>query len=149
MTTTLDREDAATLVAGTLLNRASRLARLALRSGARELSRTAVGVLDTLATGPQRVTDLADSEALAQPTVTQLVERLEHSGYVTKGRSPADGRVVLVAITPAGRTQLAQIRSETRARMRQAVLALDDGELRTLVDATEVMQRLIATLQAS
>ena len=73
-----------------------------MRSGAHELSRTEVGVLSTLSEGPRRITELAQTEALAQPTVTQLVDKLEGRGLVSRARSDEDGRVVIVEITPAG-----------------------------------------------
>ena len=93
--TQLPRSEAIDLVAASLVTRASRLTRLLLRSGSRELSRTEAGLLLTLNDGPRRITELAESEALAQPTVTQLVDKLEGRGLVRRRRSAQDGRVVL------------------------------------------------------
>ena len=78
-----DRADAIDLVASNLLGRAARLTRLLMRSGAHEISRTEVGVLATLSDGPRRITQLAMTEALAQPTVTQLIDKLEARGLVS------------------------------------------------------------------
>ena len=72
-----------------------------MRSGAHDISRTEAGVLSTLEDGPRRITELAATEALAQPTVTQLVDKLQGRGLVARGRADDDGRVVLVAITAA------------------------------------------------
>ncbi|MBO0829441.1 MAG: MarR family transcriptional regulator [Streptosporangiales bacterium] len=58
--------------------------------------------------GPARVTDLAAAEHVAQPTMTALVDRMERAGYVRRQPHPGDGRVVLVAITAAGRQQRAR-----------------------------------------
>src|ERR1700742_5193095 len=91
-----ERAEAIDLVASTLLGRAARLTRLVMRSGAHEISRTEVGVLATLSEGPRRITQLAMTEALAQPTVTQLIDKLEGRGLVSRSRSQEDGRVVLV-----------------------------------------------------
>jgi len=98
-----DRSEAIDLVATDLLGRAARLTRLLMRSGAHTLSRTEAGVLATLTDGARRITELAATEALAQPTVTQLVDKLEVRGLVTRRRSGDDGRVVLVEITTPGR----------------------------------------------
>src|ERR1700729_2027637 len=98
-----DRSEAIDRVATTLLGRAARLTRLLMPSGAHELSRTEAGVLGTLRDGPRRITELAATEALAQPTVTQLVDKLEGRGLVARGRSGDDGRVVLVEMTAAGK----------------------------------------------
>src|ERR1700761_8182652 len=96
------RAAAIALVASNLLGRAARLTRLLMRSGAHEISRTEVGVLATLSEGPRRITQLAMTEALAQPTVTQLIDKLEDRELVARSRSDEDGRAVLVAITAAG-----------------------------------------------
>src|ERR1700744_597063 len=96
------RAEAIDLVASTLLARANRLTRLLMRSGAHELSRTEAGVLSTLVDGPRRITELAATEALAQPTVTQLVDKLEGRGLVARARSGEDARVVNVEVTPKG-----------------------------------------------
>jgi DNA-binding MarR family transcriptional regulator len=145
--TSTTRADAIGLVASTLLPRASLLTRLLLRAGPRELSRTEAGLLVTLTDGPRRITELADSEALAQPTVTQLVDKLERRGLVARERSAGDGRVVLVSISADGRQQLEAAREQTRALMRATMDELDDDELAELVAAGETMGRLIETLQ--
>src|SRR3954465_2202661 len=71
------------------------------RESGRDLSRTAGSVLATLAEGPRRITDLAAAEAVAQPTVTTLVGRLERDGLVRRAADPADARAVLVHLTTA------------------------------------------------
>jgi DNA-binding MarR family transcriptional regulator len=141
------RAEAIDLVASTLLGRANRLIRLLMRSGAHELSRTESGVLSTLTEGPRRITELAGTEALAQPTVTQLVDKLEGRGLVIRGRSGEDGRVVLVEITPLGAKQLEELRAEIRANMREALADLPDAELTDLVHAAETLGGLIEKLQ--
>jgi DNA-binding MarR family transcriptional regulator len=140
------RSEAIDLVASNLLGRAARLTRLLMRSGAHNVSRTEVGVLATLADGPRRITQLAMTEALAQPTVTQLVDKLEGRGLVTRARSDDDGRVVLVAITDAGRATLEEVRTEIRANMRAALVDLPDAELTELAHAAETMGSLIEKL---
>jgi DNA-binding MarR family transcriptional regulator len=142
------RSDAVDYVSRTLLSRASRLTRVLLRFGSRELSRTESGLLLTLVDGPRRITELAETEALAQPTVTQLVDKLQRRGLVTRERDAADGRVVLVSISAAGRRQLDAVQAQFRAQMRAAVQGLDDGELAQLVAASRTLARLIETLQA-
>ena len=141
------RAEAIDLVASTLLGRASRLIRLLMRSGKHGLSRTEAGVLATLTEGPRRITELAATEALAQPTVTQLVDKLEGRGLVIRGRSGDDGRVVLVEITPLGRERLEALRAEIRANMREALAELPDTELIELVHAADTLGALIEKLQ--
>jgi DNA-binding MarR family transcriptional regulator len=144
-----DRAVAIDLVAGTLLGRAARLTRLLMRSGAHKLSRTEVGVLSTLSQGPRRITELAQTEALAQPTVTQLVDKLENRGLVSRARSGEDARVVIVEVTPAGTEVFEEVRAEIRANMREALTDLPDDELTELAHASETLGELIETLLPS
>jgi DNA-binding MarR family transcriptional regulator len=141
-----DRAAAIDLVASTLLGRAARLTRLVMRSGAHKLSRTEVGVLSTLSEGPRRITELALTEALAQPTVTQLVDKLENRGLVSRARSGEDARVVMVEVTPAGTEVFEEVRGEIRANMREALSELPDDELTELAHASETLGGLIETL---
>jgi DNA-binding MarR family transcriptional regulator len=141
------RAEAIDLVASNLLGRANRLIRLLMRSGEHELSRTEAGVLSTLTEGPRRITELAATETLAQPTVTQLVDKLEGRGLVTRGRSGEDGRVVLVEISPQGREQLEELRADIRANMREALVDLPDTELTELAHAADTLGALIEKLQ--
>src|SRR5271170_1760667 len=67
--------------------------------------------------GPQRLTALAAREGVTQPAMTQLISRLEDAGQVRRGSDPDDGRVVLVAITDAGRATLAQRRATRAVRL--------------------------------
>src|ERR1700760_2635240 len=83
-------------VSSELLPRAALLTRLLVRQLGGELSRTEVGLLRTLSDGPRRITELAELEGLAQPTITLLIKRLEKLGLVTRARQAGDGRVVLV-----------------------------------------------------
>lgn len=141
------RTDATDLVAGTLLHRASRFTRLVMRSGTRELTRTEAGLLGTLCDGPRRVTELAETEALAQPTVTQLVDKLVRRGLAAREKSPDDGRVVMVSVTTEGAAQLAAVRAVNRDIVRELLADLDDEDLQALARATDVLGRLLGTLQ--
>jgi DNA-binding MarR family transcriptional regulator len=141
------RTEAIDVVAQTLLPRASLLTRLLLRSGTRSLSRTEAGMLSTLLEGPRRITELAETEAVAQPTVTQIVDKLQARGLVARERSPHDGRVVLVTATDAGRAELADVREQYRALMRDTVQELSDEEIASLVAASEALGRVIDAVQ--
>lgn len=71
------------------------------------MSRTAAATLSVLdRSGPQRITALAELEAVTQPAMTGLVQRLEASGLVSRHADPEDGRATQIAITPAGTTEL-------------------------------------------
>lgn len=141
------RAEAIDRVAIELLPRAGRLTRLLLRSGPGRLSRTESSLLAGLDAGPQRITELADSQILAQPTVTQLVDRLQRRGLVARERSPDDGRVVLVSLTEGGRAELDAVREHYRGILRVLTAELSDDKVDALLAATETIGELIGALQ--
>ena len=99
------------------------------------LSMTAASTLASLERlGPQRLTQLAAREGVTQPAMTQLISRLEDAGQVRRESDPDDGRVVLVAITDAGRATLAH-RRESRASRLAVILAQLSPEHLTALDA--------------
>ena len=91
------------------------LAVVAVRRRPREISLTSASTMSTLSrTGPLRLTALAAIEGVAQPSMTSLVTGLEKAGLVERRPDPGDGRVVLVALTDAGREHL-RVRRRTGA----------------------------------
>lgn len=116
------------------------------RESPQRVSSSTITTLDRLATdGPLRISDLAAREAISQPGVTMLVNRMAASGYVERVRDPTDRRAALVRITEAGRAVLAE-RHALRAQLLRARLAqLDDTDQQTLLAALPVIDRLVAT----
>jgi DNA-binding MarR family transcriptional regulator len=121
----------------------SRLAHVLLREGGPGLSRSAASVLHRLATaGPQRVTELAAWESVAQPSATALVGRLEGQGLVTRGADPDDARAVRVSITGDGEDLLAVRRRARAESLGARIAALEAGERATLAAAVPLLERL-------
>ena len=61
------------------------------------------------------LTDLADRLALAQSTVTELVDRAADAGLVARAGSATDGRVVYVRLTDEGVRRIAPVVRALRA----------------------------------
>ena len=135
------------LVARTLPHRAALLSRRLAERATTPLSRTELGLLFTLTSGPRRITDLADSERLAQPTVTLLVKRLEARGWVARERDTSDGRVVHVHLTDAGRHTFETVREEHRSALRAHLAALPEEQIRALAAASDALVPLIEALE--
>jgi DNA-binding MarR family transcriptional regulator len=113
------------------------------RGGHADLSRTATSVLAMLRdSGPLRITALAQGEGVAQPTMTNLVDRLERRGLVERGSDPDDARAVRVAITDRGRERLEERRAQRVALLAERVDALDADERRALLAALPVLDKL-------
>ncbi|GLY90738.1 MarR family winged helix-turn-helix transcriptional regulator [Actinoallomurus iriomotensis] len=107
------------------------LSRFALRrTGApRDISFTTASTLARLEQdGPRRLTSLAVEEGVAQPSMTQLVQRLERQGFVERNRDPDDRRLVWVHITDAGRRLLADRRRSRAAELAEVLATLPPGE---------------------
>jgi DNA-binding MarR family transcriptional regulator len=135
-------------VASHLLGHAAVLTRLLIRQVRPDVSRTEAGVLRTLTEGPRRITELAELEGLAQPTMTLLVQRLEQRGSVKRERHAADGRVVLVSLTDAGRNTLERFRAQVLDALRSQLDAMPDAQIAELEEATETLGSLVDALQA-
>lgn len=105
-------------------------------SGNRDLSLTAVATLSSLdRQGAQRITTLATAHGVSQPSMTQLVQRLEQRGLVARGSDPADGRVALVSVTTEGRAALAERRQRSAGRIAQLLGDLPERDVQALADA--------------
>jgi DNA-binding MarR family transcriptional regulator len=133
-------------VAAILLVRTSRLARLMNRLGTRNLTRTESCLLDTISGGQRTINELAETEALTQPAVSKLVDRLERRELVARRRADHDARVVLVSITAAGSAALEQEAEHVRSLMRETLSELPAGDIAKLFAADDVFERLIQCL---
>ena len=143
----IDRNAATDEVAASLLSRASLATRLLLRESRRRLARSEAGVLAALSAGPRRVTDLAEVESLAQPTMTLIVKRMEQRGWLARERDAADGRAVLISLTDEGATVLDELRADYRAALRDHMAAMTDEQVEGLMTATAALQDLIDAVQ--
>jgi DNA-binding MarR family transcriptional regulator len=111
-----------------------------------KLSSSTITALDRLhSEGPLRVSDLARREAMTQPGVTILVNRLSEAGLAERVADPTDGRASLVRITAAGEAVLTE-RHDLRAQiLRDRLADLDDADQRLLIAALPAIERLVAS----
>lgn len=102
----------------------------------RDLSLTAVAALGSVdRSGPQRITTMAVAQGVSQPSMTQLVQRLEQRGLVTRTSDPSDGRVALVSLTDEGRAALAARRLRNARRVAELLADLPEDDVQALSDA--------------
>jgi DNA-binding MarR family transcriptional regulator len=113
-------------------------------------SRTAAATLTRLATsGPVRLTDLASAEEVSQPSMSSLVARLVDQGLVLRRTDPADGRAVLLSLTPAGAALVAQRRDARTRRLDAALAELSSDDVARIADAVPALTRLADALRRS
>ena len=134
-------------VASELMPGAALLTRLLLRQVDAEHSRTELGVLRTLSDGPRRITELAELEGLAQPTMTILIKQLDQEGLVRRERRSDDGRVVLVDLTESGRAALDAYRQRVTEALGAYLAEISDEQVDQLAAATETLAQLVTLLQ--
>ncbi len=108
-----------------------------------DLSLTAASTLRTLERhGPHRLSDLAGTEGVTQPAMTQLVSRLERAGLAERRTDPADGRVVVVDIADAGRDLLRERREARAGRLAALMAKLDGADRAAIMAALPAFDRL-------
>lgn len=73
-----------------------------------------------------RVGELAKRMALHQSTASNMIDKLETSGLVSKQRTSVDQRVVRLSLTSAGRQVLARAPSPARGILPEALRLLDE-----------------------
>ncbi|MDA5141637.1 MarR family transcriptional regulator [Streptomyces sp. AD681] len=94
--------------------------------------------------GPARLTELARSEGVSQPNMTQLVTRLERADLVRRTADASDGRGVLVAVTPTGLEVLAARRAERAGALRQLMEDMTGPEQQATTTALLALARVIS-----
>jgi DNA-binding MarR family transcriptional regulator len=82
--------------------------------------------------GPARISALAAASGVSQPSMTELVGRLERENLVARFTDPRDRRATLVDITPSGRTQRLHLRRSVRSRVIELLEAMAVEDRATL-----------------
>jgi DNA-binding MarR family transcriptional regulator len=96
---------------------------------AAELTLVQVRVLRRLARQPQSLGQLGNELALAPPSMTRLVDRLEERGLIERDRDPDDRRKVVATLTDGGR------------RLVTVIPFLEGTAIRVAVDRMKVADR--------
>ncbi|WP_286199080.1 MarR family transcriptional regulator [Mycolicibacterium sp. ELW1] len=99
--------------------------------------------------GPVRLTTLASKEGVSQPSMTQLVQRLERAGLVTRLPDPDDGRACLIGITTEGQALLDDRKRLRRERLAALMTTLTAEEQSALWLSARVALPLIGRLVAN
>ncbi len=133
-------------VAGQLRLAVTKLARILRYQDPSGLSATQASALATVSRrGPLTLGDLATSEHVTPPTITRVVDKLEHAGLVERTPDPRDGRVVLVALTRAGERWVDETRSRKTAWLAERLQDLPGADVRCLANAARILSHLTET----
>jgi len=99
--------------------------------------------------GPVRLTALAAKEGVSQPSMTQLIQRLERQGLVARLADPDDGRAALVGITEHGQAVLADRKRIRRERLTTLLETLTPEEQSALWLSARVALPILRQLAAN
>lgn len=94
---------------------------------------------------PMPTTEIGTCIAASAPTMTGIIDRLERQGLVTRVRDEQDRRVVLIALTDAGRTVFETLRHDAIEKITNLLGCLNDDERATFI---HLIGRIVAALTA-
>ena len=90
--------------------------------------------------GPLTMGALAEAEQVRRPTITRLIDGLERRGLARRVADPADGRVLLVEATAAGKRLLQKGRARRVERLTRGVAQLSQDDQQVLARAADLME---------
>jgi DNA-binding MarR family transcriptional regulator len=115
-----------------------------LRSAGGGLSHGGLSALATVSKqGPLRLAELAHLESVSPPSTTRLVAELEGKGFVSRAADPADGRAILISITPAGIETIAAARAARAAMIAQLFEHLEPHEIEAITAALPALEKML------
>jgi len=100
--------------------------------------------------GGRTVDTLAGGLRLSHSRTVRVIDRLEAEGLAVRERDPADGRGVLVRLTPAGERAGAAVLAARVTALEDALGGLGERDLRSLAGSAEhVLARLTSGRRAA
>jgi DNA-binding MarR family transcriptional regulator len=132
-------------VAGHLRLVIARTARRLRQEAGGDLSPSLSAALATIERhGPITPSELAARERVQRPTATRILARLEEIGLVARTPDPQDRRSSLVAITPAGRALMSELRTRKTAFLARRLERLGPEDRAALERAATLLEGMLA-----
>jgi len=95
--------------------------------------------------GVSTVSALARAEKVRPQSMAATVEALEAGGFVTRSQDPTDGRRQIIELTESGWARVDGQKDAGEAWLETTLASrVSAAELRTLADATAILQRMLA-----
>ncbi|MFZ3265592.1 MAG: MarR family transcriptional regulator [Terriglobales bacterium] len=92
--------------------------------------------------GPQTLGQLAAAERVKPPTMSRIVAGLKRAGLARIHIDKKDARKIRIRVTSKGERLLQAARQRRIQVLAETLVGLDDGELDTLRQAAELMERV-------
>ncbi|WP_442790595.1 MarR family winged helix-turn-helix transcriptional regulator [Nocardia sp. NBC_01329] len=110
-----------------------------------QITLTQLSVLATLGNeGAMTPGALAAKERVQPPSMTRVIASLTDLGLVERNPHPTDGRQIIVSLSAAGQTLLADERSAREAWMSAQLAGLEPEQLEDLERAVAIMNQIVA-----
>ncbi len=122
----------------------ARLARQQRRSFPTGLTPSQISALITIDHhGPIRLSDLARLEAVAPPTITRIVAKLEADALVERRSDDRDRRIARVTITDEGHRRIDETRAARNEWFGRKLAALTAEDLAAVLASVEPLEHLV------
>ncbi|WP_145320049.1 MULTISPECIES: homoprotocatechuate degradation operon regulator HpaR [unclassified Rhizobium] len=92
--------------------------------------------------GELDATELADKASILAPSLTRMIRSLEERGFITKHKDDADGRRVLLQITPAGQAIVEDVMPESQKVYADIDARFGEERVEKLLDMLEELASL-------
>jgi DNA-binding MarR family transcriptional regulator len=98
--------------------------------------------------GAMTAAELAKLEQISPQSIATTLQGLVGKGLVERSPDPADGRRLILSLTPAGQDTIHRRRTVRTEQLNQALASLEPGERELLVAALPALARLARELPA-
>ena len=99
-------------------------------------------VLALLCHGARCLSELAQSQAVALPTMSRTVSALVERGWLTRSEDPYDRRRVVISLTDEGRAYFESLHACAEEHMARLVTSLSAEQRETLLAGLDVLRSL-------
>jgi len=100
------------------------------------------GLLTMLGNQPRTLTELALLQGVSLPTMSNSISTLVQRGWVKRTSPARDRRVVLIEVTPLGRTTLERVGKAAEAHLAEMLAGLDPPSRRRLQAGLGVLRQV-------
>ncbi len=111
-----------------------------------DLSLPESSALSQLRHGPATAAQLAKLEQISPQSMGATLSALEHAGLITRAADPADGRRVIVSLSPAGEDVVNAKRSRRAQQLTGALEHFSPAQRIQLIEALPLLEQLADTL---
>jgi len=100
-----------------------------------------VGIL--IKSGPLKIGEIAAQMELSMSTVSGILDRLERSEIITRTRSEADGRVILITLTDTFRQKSAAKFKRVEEHWSDKLNRASEEEFNAIINGLDILEKLL------